>query len=133
MNKNKRLIASFVEVAIGLVLTVCGHMGMIDEYWSGMGTALVFGGVIMLARQLRYKTNNEYKEKVDIEINDERNKYLRMKAWASAGYIFVLLGAVASIFFRIIGNDAYSLLAGGAVCSIMVLFWICYFVLNRKY
>ena len=32
MNKNKRLIANFVEIALGLVLTVCGHIGIIDEY-----------------------------------------------------------------------------------------------------
>ena len=129
----KRVIANFVEVAIGFVLTVCGHIGIIDEYWSGMGTALVFVGFIMLVRQHRYKTNDEYKEKVDIEVNDERNKYLRLKAWASAGYIFVLLGATMSIVLRIVGNDELSLIAGGAVCLIMVLYWICYLFLKKKY
>ena len=133
MNKDKRLIAGIVEVIIGLILTLCGHYGMIDAYWSGMGTALVFVGVIFIFRQLRYKTNEEYKEQVDIEVNDERNKYLRMKAWASAGYWFVLISAVCSIVFRIMGKDTYSVLAGGAVCLLMVLFWISYLVLKRKY
>lgn len=133
MNKDKRLIAGIVEVIIGIILVLCGHYGMIDAYWSGMGTALVFVGVIFIFRQLRYNTNEEYKEQVDIEVNDERNKYLRLRAWASAGYCFVLISAVCSIIFRVMGRDTYSILAGGAVCLLMVLFWISYLVLKRKY
>ena len=46
MKNNKRLIANIVEIAVGIVLTVCGYTGMIDEYWGGMGTALVIIGGI---------------------------------------------------------------------------------------
>ena len=133
MSMNKREISNVAEIVIGLVLTLCGHFGVIDEYWSGMGTALVFIGFIMLLRQRRYKTNEEYKEKVDIEINDERNKYLRVKAWAWAGYLFVLLGAAGSIIFRILGNTAYSVFYGLAVCLLMIIYWISYLLLKRKY
>lgn len=133
MKNNRRLIASLIEVAVGLILVLCSYFGIVDEYWSGMGTALIFVGVIMLVRLLRYSTNNEYKEKVDIELKDERNSYLRVKAWATAGYLFVIIGAVASIAFKIMGYDAYSVLSGGAVCLIMLLYWISYFALNRKY
>ena len=133
MNKNKRLIANFVEIALGLVLTVCGHIGLIDEYWSGMGTALVFVGVIMLVRQHRYKTNAEYKEKVDVEAKDERNKYLRMMAWSWSGYLFVMIAAFGSIIFKIVGMDTYSMAAGLAVCLLIVLYWISYLFLRRKY
>ena len=131
--KNKRLIANFVEIAIGFILTVCGHYGIIDEYWSGMGTALVFIGCIMMFRQFKYKTNASYKEKVDTETNDERNKYLRRLAWAWAGYSFVLIAAFGSIIFKILGMDVYSIAAGLAVCLLMVLYWVSYVVLNRKY
>ena len=130
---NKRLVANFAEVIIGLIMAVCGHIGIIDEYWSGMGTALAIVGAIMLIRQHRYKTNEEYKQKVDVEVNDERNKFLRIKAWAWAGYLFVLIGAVGSIVFRIVGKDVYSVFAGCSVCLIMVLYWVCYLILKRKY
>lgn len=133
MNKNKRLIANIVEIVLGLILVVCGHYGIIDEYWSGMGTALLFVGFIMVVRQVRYKTNEEYKEKVDIEVNDERNKYLHMKAWSWAGYLFVLICAVCSIVFRILDMDTYSIFAGLAVCLIIAVYWISYLILKRKY
>ena len=133
MKNNKRLIANIVEVVIGFILVLCSYFGLLDEYWSGMGTALIFVGVIMLLRMIRYNTNNEYKEKVDIEIKDERNSFLRVKAWAIAGYLFVMIGAIASIALKVMGNDAYSTLSGCAVCLIMVLYWISYCVLKRKY
>ena len=131
--KNKRLIANIVEIAVGLVLAVCGHMGLIDEYWSGMGTALVVVSGIMLFRQFRYKTNVEYKEKVDIEVNDERNKHLRRMAWSWTGYLFVVIAAFGSIIFKIVGMDTYSMAAGFAVCLLITLYWISYVILRRKY
>ena len=131
--KNKRLIANIVEIAVGLVLVVCGHMGLIDEYWSGMGTALVVVSGIMLFRQFRYKTNVEYKEKVDIEVKDERNKHLRRMAWSWTGYLFVVIAAFGSIIFKIVGMDLYSMAAGFAVCLLITLYWISYVILRRKY
>ena len=133
MRTNKRLIANILEIAIGIVLTGLGYMGIVDSYWSGMGTALIFVGLIMLFRQFRYKTNTQYKEKVDLEVNDERNKYLRRLAWSWTGYLFVLIAAVASIVFRVLGNEVYSLFAGYAVCLLIVLYWVSYFILMKKY
>ena len=43
MKKNTRFISAIIEIVIGIVLCVCGYAGILDEYWSGMGTALVVG------------------------------------------------------------------------------------------
>lgn len=133
MKKNKRLIASIFEVLLGTILTVCGYTGLLDSYWSGMGTALVIVGGIMLIRQIRYRTNATYKESVDVEANDERNRYISVKAWSWAGYFFVLIGALGSIVFKILGNDQLSQFSGLCVCLIMVIYWISYLILRRKY
>ena len=76
--KNRRWIASVVEIALGLVLTVCGALGVVDTYWSGMGGGLLGVGVIQLVRYLRYYSNETYKSKVDVEVNDERNKFIAL-------------------------------------------------------
>ena len=133
MKNNKRLIANILELIVGVILSACGYAGIIDEYWSGMGTALVIVASLMLVRQIRYKTNTSYKEEVDVNVNDERNKYLRMKAWSWAGYFFVLISALGSIIFKILGNDQYSQFAGGCVCLIIVLYWVSFLILKRKY
>ncbi len=133
MKNHKRLIANIVEIAIGIILSVLGYIGIVDEYWTGMGTALIVVGIIFMIRQIRYQTNAEYKDSVDVEVNDERNRYLRLKAWAWAGYMLVLICAFASIIFKILGNDQLSMMSGGCVCLLIVLYWASYMILRKKY
>ena len=133
MKVTKRLIASIFEIIIGIILTILGYSGVVDSYWSGMGTALITVGVIFLFRTFRYNRDSEYKEKVDVEVNDERNKYLRMMAWSWTGYLFIFIIAFGSIIFKILGYDQYSMMAGSAVCLLITLYWISYLVLNRKH
>ena len=64
MKATKRMIANIVEIVVGVILTILGYTDVVDSYWSGMGTALIFVGIIFLFRTFRYKTNTEYKEKV---------------------------------------------------------------------
>ena len=129
----KRYLANVIEIFVGVILSVLGFTGILDSYWSGMGTALIVVGVLMLVRQLRYKTNAEYREKMDIEVNDERNKYLRRLAWSWSGYLFVMVGAVGSIVFRILGMNQYSQFSAYCVCLIMILYWISYLILQKKH
>ena len=129
----KRLYAAVIEIILGLALSVTGMAGIIDDYWSGMGTALITVGVIQLIRQIRYKTNTEYQQSVDVNTNDERNRFLSMKAWSWAGSLFMMISAVASIVLKIIDLDLYSQIAAGSVSLIVLLFWISYVILRRKY
>ena len=133
MKFNKRLIANITEIVIGIILVICGAVGILDSYWSGMGSALIIVGGLMMIRQIRYSINDKYKESVDVEIQDERNKFLRVKAWSWAGYFSVLIGAVASIVLRILGQNQLSQFAGLSVCLLMVLYWASYFILKKKY
>ena len=129
----KRMIASIIEIAIGIFLVVCGVTGIVDEYWNGMGTALIVVGAIWRVRNIRYKTNVTYRENVDVAVNDERNKYLSTKAWSWAGYFLVMIAAVASVALKIAGFDGYSIMAGGSVCLIVVLYWLSWLFLRKKY
>ena len=133
MKTNKRFIASIAEIAVGIILFICNLAGIIDDYWSGMGTALIIVGVLQLIRQIKYRTNEAYREAVDVEVNDERNKSLSMKAWSWAGYWFVMIGAVASVVLKILGQDELVPVAAGSVCLVMVLYWLSYLHLKKKY
>ena len=131
--KQRRWIASVVEIALGLVLTVCGALGVVDTYWSGMGGGLLGVGVIQLVRYLRYYSNETYKSKVDVEVNDERNKFIALRAWAWAGFWYVMAGAVGSIAFQVLGKPELATMAGGSVCLLMAFCWISRIYLRRKY
>lgn len=131
--KIKSYLVSVIYIVIGTILLGLGFAGMVDEFWNGMGSALLVIGVIQLIRRYRLDKNEAYREKVEIETNDERNRFIRNKAWAWAGYIFVMIMAVASIVLRIFEQNLLSIATSGAVCLMIVLFWGSYFFLKRKY
>ena len=133
MNNNKLLAASIVEIVLGAALLVSNVFGKVDDFWSGMGTALIVVGALQLFRRIKYRTNAAYRERVDTAARDERNRYLGMKAWAWSGYLYVMIAAVASIALRIAGQDLLSIAASGSICLILVLYWLSYVVLSRKY
>lgn len=129
----KSYLVSIIYIIIGSVLLGFGFAGIVDEFWNGMGSALLVIGVIQLIRRYRLNKNEAYREKIEIETKDERNRFLRNKAWAWAGYLFVMIMAVASIVLRIMGQDLLSTAASGSVCLVLVLFWISFYILRRKY
>lgn len=129
----KRMFLSIAWIIIGAVVFALGIFEIVDEFWSGFGGALLAVGILQLIRHIRYRTNEEYKEKVDIEVNDERNKFLSSKAWAWTGYIFVLCCAVATIAYKVIGKDELSSICSMAICLMLVIYWIVYLILKRKY
>lgn len=133
MKNSKRLTASIVELLLGIGLIIAGTCGWIDEYWSGMGTALIFVAAIWLLRSIRYKTNADYREKVDVAVQDERNKFIALRAWAWAGYLFVFIGAVATIALKIMGHEDLMMVTSGSVCLIVLLYWVSNLVLRKKY
>lgn len=104
-----------------------------DEFWNGMGCSLMAVGVLQLWRNIRYRTDESYREQVDVANSDERNKFLSQKAWAWTGCWFVLIGAIGTLGFKIAGLDQLSTMCGGSVCLILVLYWVMYLYLRKKY
>lgn len=133
MKNNKRVIMSIFWLILGGILFALGFAGKVDEYWSGMGSALAVVGALQLLRLYRLNKNEAYREKMEVEISDERNQFIRNKAWAWGGYLFVMIAAVSSILLRVFGQDLLSQAASGAVCLMLVLYWVCYLVLKKKY
>ena len=131
--KKVRMLASVLEIVIGAVLVGCSFLNLVDEFWSGMGAALIIVGAIFLLRSVKYHTNESYRENVDIQTGDERNKYLSMKAWSWAGYLFVIIAAIGTIGFKLADKEELMMLASGSVCLMVFLYWISYIILRKKY
>ena len=131
--KKVRMLASVLEIVIGAVLVGCSFLDLVDEFWSGMGAALIVVGAIFLLRSVKYHTNEQYRNDVDIQTGDERNKYLSMKAWSWAGYLFVIIAAIGTIGFKLADKEELMMLCSGGVCLIVFLYWISYVILRKKY
>ena len=133
MKKDRRNLVIVVYLILGVVLTVLGILEIVGSFWSGMGGALIAVAVVRMIRFLRYRNDEAYRENAQIEAKDERNRFIRNKAWAWAGYLFVLIAAVSTIVLKLLGQDLLAIAAGCAVSVLVLLYWVCYMVLKKKY
>ena len=133
MKNTRNLIIYLLYLIIGGVLLTLGIFEVIDSFWSGMGSGLLFVSVLRLIRLYRFNKNEKYREKVETEISDERNRFIKSRAWAWAGYLFILISAVAIIAFRVAGQPLLSSAASVALCLMLVLYWVSFFILRKKY
>ena len=137
MKPYRRIIVQWIlpilYVVIGATLGICGELGKVDQFWNGLGAALVVVGVLRLIRQIRYNTSAKYKEETDTAMQDERNHFIRNKAWAWAGYLYIMIAAVATIVFKLLEQETLMFFCSGSVCVILVAYWIFYFILRKKY
>ena len=133
MKNNRKILSYGTYISLGVILWILGMAEIVDEFWSGMGSALVLVGILRLVRMYRFKNDEAYREKIEIETTDERNKFIRNKAWAWAGYLFILISACSVIILKVMDQEVLSMAASGALCLMLVLYYVSYFILRKKY
>ena len=131
---NKKLLLSIFWMILGAVLLGLSIAEVLDSsMYAGMGGALIAVGALQVARNLRYRKDPEYREKIDTEVSDERNIFLRMKSWFWTGYIVVLAEGFGSVAAMVLGKRELQLTLAYSVWLILVIYWVTYLVLSKKY
>ena len=131
---NKRLALNIFWIVLGIVLIVLTLTEKLDSsIYSGMGGALTAIGILQLARTVKYRKDADYREKVDTEISDERNRFLRMKSWSWAGYCTILVEGIGVIVAMVLGEHTVQLVLSYSMCLLLVVYWVSYLVMSRKY
>ena len=133
MKINRRVIFYIFWCLAGILLIGLGIAGTVDSFWSGMGSAMIVMSAFRLVRIYRYRKDEIFREAVDTAVSDERNHFLRGKAWAWAGYLFILIAGVSVIVLKIAGQELLSFAASWAVCLMLVLYWGSWLILRKKY
>jgi uncharacterized membrane protein len=133
MKHIKPISLSIFWVVLGAVLVVCHLTKLIEDYWFSMGIAFIIVGILQIIRHIRYKTDSEYRENRDVATHDERNKFIANKAWAWAGYIFVLAAGCGTIVFKLLGREDLMMFCAYSVCFLMIAYWLCWLYLKKKY
>lgn len=133
MNSKKNIIMGIIYFLLGTIIFALSTIDIIDEFWSGMGSGFIVIGIIRIIKFYRLRNNTTYRENVETEINDERNRYIRTKAWSWTGYSFTIIAAILSIVFKSINQDLLSIVSGFAVILQAIIYWLCYLILKKKY
>ena len=127
MKNNRLLMLYVIYFLLGATLLALGCAEVVDAFWSGMGSALIVVGILRFIRAYRF-----HKDATCL-VADERNRFLRNKAWAWAGYLFIIIAGCIVIVSKAMGQDTFALAASYAVCLMLVLYWGSYAILKKKY
>lgn len=133
MNTKKGIILNIFWILLGVILITVSEIGMINDMYVGMGGGFIGVGLYQLFRVFRYNKNEDYKEKIDIEISDERNQYIRLKSWSWTGYITVLVLGIVTIVCMILSLEIYMQIAAMTECFILIVYYISYMIIKKKY
>ena len=133
MKNGRKLLSPVIEIVLGAALIIISKLFDLDSVWVGMGSALIAVGTVQFLNLLRYRQDADYREKVDTEAHDERNQFIRARAWVWAGTCFVLVGGVLTVLFQILGKQEYATLCGSGVSLLVLFYWISFLILRKKY
>ena len=136
--KNRFFTTGIIYIVLGIALFVASitmNLGTttIARVLPGMAGGFLGIGIISLYRGIRLGKDSEYRENFEVETHDERNKYLRMKAWSWAGYLFIIGCSVFVIIFALIDRPDLMQMAAYGTCIMLVLYWVSYLIVRKKY
>ena len=133
MKNDKTTVLSIIWILLGSILFALGISGVLDSVWSGMGGGLIGIGLAQMIRRIRYCSDPAYKEKIDIQTSDERNRFIADRAWSFAGRLYVCTAAIAIVVLSVGEHTQKVLAISASVGVLMVLYWGCYFYMRKKY
>ena len=135
MKHNRLFIISIVEIAIGAILELLAFLNIFEDpsILVGMGSGVLAVGAVQLLRVLRMESNPEDKKKIETASKDERYAFISLKAKEAAFMVYLLIAAVLSIVWLLLGFREQGTLAGMSVCLLVLLYAVWFRILARKY
>jgi hypothetical protein len=132
-NNKFRFALSIFWIVLGGVLMILSVLDIIDgTMFSGLGGGLIAVGALQVFRWTKYEKDADYREKVDVEIGDERNKYISMLSWSYTGYAAIIIAAIGSLIAFILKQDELSHYLTCTFAFMTIIRYITYFIATKK-
>ena len=138
MDFKKRLKQRFAIAVsytlLGLVL-VCTDMmkGFENGFFFSFGIAMLVMGILRIVRYRRITQDDQTIRKQELAENDERIRMIseRAKSWAFS--YSILAAGILVIVLNLLGYHDEALPFAWCVCGMVVLYWICWNIIRKKY
>ena len=129
-----RLWIAIFYIALGLILVIADAINHFENYFfSSFGSALMIMGILRIIRHRKTMRDDQSLRKQELAESDER---IRMIAERARSWVFSLsvTGAgILVIVLSILGHHDAALPFAWYVCGMVILYWICFFVIRKKY
>ena len=103
-----------------------------NEYISAFGFALAMVGVARIIQYLKITKNEDRIKKQKITETDERNISIIQKAKSATFSIYLLISCSVVIITALIDMPDVAKWVGYSQFVLVIIYWICYFIYQKK-
>ena len=130
-----RLYLAAAYMAIGLVLTIVAFVAKTDnDFIPFFGIGLIANAILRFRQYRRITKDESTIKQQEIAEKDERNLMLLEKARSWAFGFYIWFTSKVLIVFAILGvHETLVQMSSYSICLMVLIYWICYYILKRKY
>lgn len=120
------IILGVAMIAASLILKIS------NNFISSFGFALFIIGIVRTRSYRLITKNEETIRKQMIAETDERNVAIAHKAKSLSFMIYLFLVSVTVIVLELLNKIELAIILAGTVGFLVLLYWICYFVIRKR-
>ena len=130
----QRLWIAAVYILLGLVLVCIDILkGSANYYFFSFGLALLLLGILRIFRYRKITGNNQTLRKQELSETDERTRMMAERARSWYFSLSITAAGIWVIALNLLGRHDEALPFAWYVCAMVVLYWICFAVIRKKY
>ena len=130
---NTRLYTAIAYIFIGIIFSVLYFCGVSEnQSVLSLGIALIVMGILRIRQYMKITKDDESIRKQRIAETDERNIAILHKSKSVAFGLYVFIVAIVVIILELLGKSELSTILALNVCAIVLLYWICYWIYQKK-
>mgnify|MGYP003302918955 CR=1 FL=1 len=130
----QRLAIALSYILLGLALVIADILKGFDNYFFfSFGFALVIMGILRLFRYRRITKNDQSLRKQELIESDERIRMMAERARSWCFSLTVMLSGIAVLILSLMGEHTLAQPIAWFVCGMVLLYWICFAFLSKKY
>lgn len=129
-----RLYTAIVYIIIGAVFIGLSFTRLgANEVISTFGAVFAVMGVARVVQYLRITKDEESIRQREIAETDERNVMIWTKARSLTFTVYSVAAGLAVIVLYLLNMVFVAQIVAYTVCAFLIVYWICYFIISRKY
>ena len=130
----QRLYIALSYIAIGIALIAADVLNHFENtFIFSFGVTMLVMGVIRLIRHWKITKDDASIRKQELSETDERIRMISERARSWAFSYSIMIAGIAVIVLSLLGKHDAALPFAWYVCGMVVLYWIFWLILQKKY
>ncbi len=116
----------------GVVLMVVGFVKQ-TEMASSFGLMFLVIGIARILQYMHITKDADTLKKHEIAETDERNVMLWTKARALAFSVYIIIAAIAVVVLYLFDMNEQAKVVSYSLSTFVLIYWVCYIIIRKKY